>query len=102
MTARSLLPDAERAGQVAGQLGELRFRLARAATPDAPGCRSDRLEGAADAFAAARSAPDDADWPALGAALDAALADVDRCDAPGVPAVVARLRGWRDLPPFQP
>lgn len=97
LTARTLLPDAERAGQVAGQLAELRWRVARAEA-SGPACRPDGLEAAANAFSAAHGAPDGADWAALGATLDGALADVAGC--PDVAPVIARLRGWRATPPF--
>lgn len=93
---RVLQPDAERAGQIAGQLGEARFRLARAGAR----CDDAVLADAAERFAEARAAADDADWDELGAVLDEVLAALDECPAE-LGAVRARLRSWRTSSPFQ-
>lgn len=95
---RVLQPDAERAGQVAGQLAELRFRIDRSGGT----CAVADLEDAAQAFADARTDADDADWRALADRLDAIVAEAAGCPAPGVDGVVARLREWRRRPPFPP
>ncbi|MEQ1568395.1 MAG: hypothetical protein ABMA64_22355 [Myxococcota bacterium] len=93
---RTVAPDAVRAGQIAGQLAEARFRIARGA-----GCVDPGLEPVAAAFAAARTSPDAADWAALGEALDRVLAPLTPCDDPGVARVVTRLDRWRDEPPLR-
>jgi hypothetical protein len=93
---RVLQPDAERAGQVAGQLAEARYRLARAGGS----CDDAVLDDAAARFADARVHADDADWAALAAVLDDALAALEPC--PEAAGVRDRLRVWRRLPPFPP
>jgi len=77
---RVLQPDAVRAGQIAGQLAEVRYRLVQANV----GC-ADQLEPLAAAFADARAHPDRADWETLGAELDVTLREGSR--------TATRLRG---------
>ena len=92
---RTLLPDAERAGQISGKLAELRLHLARAGVAERDGCRSGELADAAGAFANARVDADHADWAALGRVLDGALSDTRGCDAEEARPVVGKLRQWR-------
>jgi hypothetical protein len=93
---RVLQPDAERAGQIAGQLAEARYRLARAGAS----CDDAVLDDASLRFADARTAADDADWDELGAVLDDVLAALDRCPA-DLGRVRDQLRIWRRFPPFR-
>lgn len=93
---RVLAPDAVRAGQVAGQLAEVRYRLARAGVECA-----DDLEPLSVAFADARARPDAADWPGLRADLAGVLEDVDACGVPEVDAAADRLRAWLAEPPLE-
>jgi hypothetical protein len=93
---RVLEPDAVRAGQIAGQLAEVRYRLARADVACA-----DQLEPLAAAFAEARTRADAADWGELAEELRATLDALDQCGVADLAPAEDRLRGWLEEPPFR-